>query len=71
MYSSTPQLAGATVREIDYPSDLAFPLDEVLASIGPSTRAVLIANPNNPTGPEPSASLPSGAFSMPRRMRPS
>lgn len=50
MYKFYAQLAGATVREIDYPSDLAFPMDEVLASIGPSTRAVLISNPNNPTG---------------------
>jgi histidinol-phosphate aminotransferase len=50
MYKFYAQLAGATVREIDYPADLAFPMEEVLASIGPSTRAVLISNPNNPTG---------------------
>lgn len=30
--------------------DLSFPADELLAAIGPKTRAVLIANPNNPTG---------------------
>lgn len=30
--------------------DLSFPTDELLEAIGPKTRAVLIANPNNPTG---------------------
>ncbi len=30
--------------------DLAFPLEELLDAIRPSTRAILIANPNNPTG---------------------
>src|SRR4030095_6050858 len=29
---------------------LDFPLEELLAAISPSTRAILIANPNNPTG---------------------
>src|SRR5205807_8305379 len=29
---------------------LAFPLEELLAAITPTTRAILIANPNNPTG---------------------
>jgi histidinol-phosphate aminotransferase len=29
---------------------LAFPMDELLAAMTPATRAVLIANPNNPTG---------------------
>jgi histidinol-phosphate aminotransferase len=29
---------------------MEFPLDELLAAITPETRAVLIANPNNPTG---------------------
>lgn len=51
MYKFYGELAGATVREIEYrPANLAFPLDELLAALRPSTRAVLIANPNNPTG---------------------
>lgn len=51
MYKFYAELAGAKVREIDYlPEDLAFPLDELLAAIRPGTRAILIANPNNPTG---------------------
>src|SRR5260370_24805046 len=29
---------------------LAFPRDELLLGIRPATRAILIANPNNPTG---------------------
>lgn len=51
MYRFYAELAGASIREIDYrPEDLAFPLDEVLDAIRPATRAVLLANPNNPTG---------------------
>jgi histidinol-phosphate aminotransferase len=50
MYKFYAQLAGASVREIEYPADLQFPLEEFLAAIGPSTKAVLISNPNNPTG---------------------
>ncbi len=51
MYRFYAQVAGAAVRQIPYrPADLAFPLDELLDAITPATRAVLIANPNNPTG---------------------
>jgi histidinol-phosphate aminotransferase len=51
MYRFYAQLAGACVREIDYRAgDLAFPLAELLDALRPETRAVLIANPNNPTG---------------------
>ncbi len=51
MYRFYAELAGASIREIDYRAgDLAFPLEELLAAIRPDTRAVLIANPNNPTG---------------------
>jgi histidinol-phosphate aminotransferase len=36
---------------LDYrAANLAFPLEELLAALRPETRAVLIANPNNPTG---------------------
>jgi histidinol-phosphate aminotransferase len=45
------EVAGATIVEVDYdPDTLAFPMDRLLAAINPSTRAVMIANPNNPTG---------------------
>jgi histidinol-phosphate aminotransferase len=50
MYRFYAELAGAPVREIDYPEDLNFPMAELLDAIGPSTRAIMIANPNNPTG---------------------
>ncbi|MGC9971874.1 MAG: histidinol-phosphate transaminase [Bryobacteraceae bacterium] len=51
MYRFYSQVAGAAIREIDYRAgDLAFPLEELLDQIGSATRAILIANPNNPTG---------------------
>jgi histidinol-phosphate aminotransferase len=51
MYRFYSEVAGAAIRELDYRAeDLAFPLDELLAAIRPATRAVIIANPNNPTG---------------------
>jgi len=51
MYRFYAEAAGATLREIDYDGlDMEFPLARVLDAITPATRAVLIANPNNPTG---------------------
>ncbi len=51
MYRFYAEVAGAVVREIPYRAEkLAFPLEETLEAIRPATRAVLIANPNNPTG---------------------
>jgi histidinol-phosphate aminotransferase len=51
MYRFYAEVAGSRIREIDYlPGNLEFPLEELLDTIRPSTRAILIANPNNPTG---------------------
>jgi len=51
MYRFYAEVAGASIREISYrEGDLAFPLEELLAAINSGTRAILIANPNNPTG---------------------
>ena len=51
MYRFYAEVAGAAVREIEYRSeDLAFPLEELLRAFQPQTRAILLANPNNPTG---------------------
>ena len=51
MYRFYSQLAGARVEELDYRTgQLVFPLEELLERITPQTRAVLISNPNNPTG---------------------
>ena len=51
MYRFYAEVAGAAICEVDYtPGGLEFPLEALLAAISPSTKAVLIANPNNPTG---------------------
>jgi histidinol-phosphate aminotransferase len=50
MYRFYAEVAGACVREIECGEDLSFPLDQFLQAIKPSTRAILVANPNNPTG---------------------
>ena len=51
MYRFYAQVAGAKIREVEYPRpDMEFPLQAVLDAITPDTRAVLLANPNNPTG---------------------
>jgi histidinol-phosphate aminotransferase len=51
MYRFYCEVAGACIRDIDYrPADLAFPLQELLDAIQPSTRLILLSNPNNPTG---------------------
>jgi histidinol-phosphate aminotransferase len=51
MYRFYAEVMGAKIRQIDYPQpQMEFPLQEVLDAITPETRAVLIANPNNPTG---------------------
>ncbi len=51
MYRFYAELAGADIREIDYRSPgFEFPMAELLDAITPRTKAVLIANPNNPTG---------------------
>ncbi len=51
MYKFYSELAGANLTEVHYrPDTLAFPLTELLDAISPETHAVLIGNPNNPTG---------------------
>jgi histidinol-phosphate aminotransferase len=51
MYRFYAQVAGASISEVEYrPPQMDFPLDELLHAITPATRAVIIANPNNPTG---------------------
>jgi histidinol-phosphate aminotransferase len=51
MYRFYAEVAGARVHEIEYPQpDMEFPLQTVLDAITPDTRAVILANPNNPTG---------------------
>jgi histidinol-phosphate aminotransferase len=50
MYRFYAELAGAEVKEIDFPNDLGFPLHALLDAVTAKTKAILIANPNNPTG---------------------
>jgi histidinol-phosphate aminotransferase len=51
MYRFYAEVAGAAIREVPYlPPNMDFPLADLLDAITPETRAVIIANPNNPTG---------------------
>lgn len=51
MYRFYAEVAGADIREVEYPQPgMEFPLEDVLNAITPDTRAVILANPNNPTG---------------------
>lgn len=51
MFKFYSQIADATPVVVPYPeSDLSFPIEGLLAAITPQTRAIIIANPNNPTG---------------------
>ena len=51
MYRFYSEVAGAKITEIDYTlPGMEFPLETVLDAITPATRAVMLANPNNPTG---------------------
>ncbi len=51
MYRFYAELAGAPIRSIPYRAEtLGFPLEELFDAITAQTRAILISNPNNPTG---------------------
>jgi histidinol-phosphate aminotransferase len=51
MYRFYAEVAGAKVVEVDFvPPEMAFPLSALLAAVTPKTKAVLVSNPNNPTG---------------------
>lgn len=50
MYAACADGAGGLIREVPQREDFAFPLQEVLQTIGPRTRIIFLTNPNNPTG---------------------
>jgi histidinol-phosphate aminotransferase len=51
MYRFYCEVAGAKIKEVEYPQpEMEFPIQGVLDAITPETRAVILANPNNPTG---------------------
>jgi histidinol-phosphate aminotransferase len=49
-YDDLCGLYGASRRPIAYAADLSFDVDELVGSISPATRLVVVVNPNNPTG---------------------
>lgn len=51
MYRFYAELAGAAIVEVGYRSgDLGFDLAALLSAVADRTKAILISNPNNPTG---------------------
>src|SRR5215469_7930027 len=44
MYRFYSELAGAEVKEIGYPPDLSFPIQDLLSTVTAKTKAILIAN---------------------------
>ena len=51
MFKFYTQLVGGVPRFVPYRRPgLSFPVDEIVSAVGPRTRAILIASPNNPTG---------------------
>ena len=50
MYALYAEATGARIREVQADSTLQFPYQRVREAIGPSTRVIMLASPNNPTG---------------------
>lgn len=51
MYQFYSEVAGAKIVSVGYEAPgLGFPLEALLAAVTPKTQAILISNPNNPTG---------------------
>ena len=49
-FSSSARLVGAEVIDVPRGEDFSIDVDAVLAAVGPATKVVYVANPNNPTG---------------------
>ncbi len=50
MYGVCARAVGANLITVQPRGDFAFPLDDLLASLTPTTRLAFITSPNNPTG---------------------
>lgn len=50
MYALYAEATGATVRAVQADATLQFPRERLQQSIGPETRLIMLASPNNPTG---------------------
>jgi histidinol-phosphate aminotransferase len=57
MYALYAEATGAHVREIQADRTLQFPYKQVQQAIQPSTRVIMLASPNNPTGAVVESSL--------------
>ena len=49
-FGSSARLVGAEVIDVPRGDDYSIDVEAVLAAVGPSTKVVYVANPNNPTG---------------------
>ena len=50
MLARFASLAGGDVIEVPWPAGASYPTDAVIAAAGPTTGAVAVVSPNNPTG---------------------
>jgi histidinol-phosphate aminotransferase len=50
MYAACAEAAGAEIVQVPPGPDFAFPIEAVLAAVGPTTGVVYLTSPNNPTG---------------------
>lgn len=50
MYAACADAVGGRVIEVPLGEGFAFPLEPILARVGPRTRLIWLTNPNNPTG---------------------
>lgn len=57
MFEEFTRIVGADLVRVPPAPDFAFPVEQVVAAIGPATRVVYLVDPNNPTG----MPLPEGA----------
>jgi len=57
MYALYAEMTGARVRAVQADSSLQFPYRQVQQAIGPATRLIMVASPNNPTGAVVDSSL--------------
>jgi histidinol-phosphate aminotransferase len=50
MYALYAEATGARIREVQADRTLQFPYQRVRDAVGPATRVIMLASPNNPTG---------------------
>mmetsp|Transcript_129181 Transcript_129181/g.414137 ORF Transcript_129181/g.414137 Transcript_129181/m.414137 type:complete len:364 (+) Transcript_129181:54-1145(+) len=50
MYEQAAESEGVSIRRPHFTKEKGFPVDEVIAMVGPKTSLIVISNPNNPTG---------------------